>query len=96
VQLLWLLVQLRHWCRGKQFTKLKFVELKRFFSLLNWYCHIHWVATVPFKVMKSTEIQHVHMSCGTSVVVCKAEQETKNIKKLKTGKYRESRQLGNK
>jgi hypothetical protein len=31
VQLLWLLVQLRHWCRGKQFTKLKFVELKRFF-----------------------------------------------------------------
>ena len=32
VQLLWLLVQLRHWCRGKQFTKLKFVELKCFFS----------------------------------------------------------------
>ena len=52
------------------------------FELLLTYCHIHWVATVPF-ILQGDQINRnptcTYVSCG-AVVVCEAEQAKKKSK----------------
>ena len=78
VQLLRLFVQLCHWCWGNKmwwvqtFHKIQIRGIKVSFFLLFQLVlpHIHWVATVPFKLITSTKIEKVQKILAWSCCAC--------------------------